>query len=143
MKSFDFDRVKEVRIDGLFNFELVVDAHQDGDASSVVISGSAATSVDVQSEGGVVSVHGQDAPPARGSKSVSMTGMFITGNVAIPVVFVPKEPLRVRYGDFGEAPVTIEVALPPGQRVVLHGPFQTVTTAAPRQRAGEVRSDDK
>lgn len=136
MKYFNFEHVKEVRVVGLSDFELVVDAHQDGDASSIVLSGTSARPVAVVDDDDVITVHGQDGAPSRAKRPLTMTGTFVTSILPIPLIAVPRQPLRIRYGGTGEPPVSIEVALPLGQRVVLRGPFGTVTTAAPRERKG-------
>lgn len=137
LKYFEFDHVKEVRVVGLFDFELIVDAHQDGDASSIVATGENARAIAVLNDEDVVTVHGPNDGLPRDDRPLEMSGTFITGNFPIPLIPVPRQPLRIRYGGTGEAPVRIELSLPPGQRVTLRGPFHTVTTAAPRERAGE------
>jgi hypothetical protein len=136
MKIFELDHVKEFHVLGLLDFELIVDAHQDGRAWAVVVSGSNVNSVAVQTDDDVARVQGLDDVSPREKRPVSMSGTFVTGNLPIPLIAVPKRPLRIRYGGDGEAPVTIEVSLPPGQRIILRGAFGTVTTAAPSVRTG-------
>ncbi|HEX7708611.1 MAG TPA: hypothetical protein VF701_19275 [Thermoanaerobaculia bacterium] len=137
MKSFELEQVKEVHVLGLLDFELIVDAHQDGRAWAVVLSGSNADSVAVRSDGEVARVQGLDDVSPRTKRAMSMSGTFVTGNLPIPLIAVPKRPLRIRYGGVGEPAVTIEVSLPPGQRIVLRGAFGTVNTAAPSVRTSE------
>lgn len=127
--SDELNDVNRIRLEGIDDFELFLDAARG--EPSVDITGSDAEQTSHEVEGSTLVIRGRATGAPKSDRAMQISGSYVTGNTAVPFMSSVKEALHVRYGSLGRPSLRIEVKLAAGTRVVIEGPTGVISTAVP------------